>query len=255
MRWCVWSLGVVLLGSPALADRCPAPEGGSAALAQINAEERIEFLHRNLDEQARHGRSWRWWWFGIGSVILTTSVGITIGWAAASPSPVQNANFVDNLIAAGFAVAVPVTSALLTLRVESDAPAIDELLRVTGGGRAGACLVLARMEELAARDAADEALYTGWLAQLAGFVGVGAIAGIMAIEAATASDPSVRDVHWINAAVNAAAGIVLAEAHILSAPTGASRGYEGYLKGRLRPPSRPTISLALGTGLSLRVTW
>ncbi len=245
----------MLLGSPALADRCPAPEGGNAALAQIDAEERIDFLHHRLDEQARYARSWRWWWFGIGSGILATSVGITIGWAAASPSPVQHANFVDNLIAAGFSVAVPVTSALLTLRVESDAPALDELLRETGDGRAGACLVLARMEELAARDAADEALNTGWLAQLAGIVGVGAIAGIMAIEAASASDPNARDVHWINAAINAAAGLVLAEAHILSAPTGASRAYEGYLRGQLRPPSRPTISLALGTGLSLRVSW
>ncbi|HSQ63850.1 MAG TPA: hypothetical protein VLM85_11580, partial [Polyangiaceae bacterium] len=69
------------------------------------------------------------------------------------------------------------------------------------------------------------------------------------------ADPSVRDVHWINAAINAGAGIVLAEAHILSAPTGASRGYAGYLKGQLRPASRPTISLAVGTGLSLRVWW
>jgi hypothetical protein len=256
----VWSVGALLLSSHAFADRCPAPEGGTAALATIDASDRIAFLHRTVDGQARYAKTWKWAWFGIGSATFASSVAITVAWAVAGGDPqVQQANIIDNVVVSGFSIVTPITALLFALRVESDAPVIDQLLHDTANGAAGECLVLARMEELFAKDAAEESLNTGWFAQITALLGLGAMFSIMAVEAATASNSAVSQAHWFNAITNTAVGLVLTEAQILTTPTGAASGYKRYLKGELEHRAKKlSLSVApmtMGPGVSLRLAF
>lgn len=248
---------LVAVTSPALAETCPVPAGGDAKLASMDAAERIEFLRATVDGQAVYANRWKWAWFAIGSATFLGSVGFTLGWAASSEPPdVKNADVVDNAIVSAFSVVTPVTALLFALRVEDDAPAIDKLLRDTGGGRAGSCLVLERMEELFQKDAAEERLNTGWFAQVAALLGLGAMFTIMAVEAATSSSAAVQSAHWQNAAVNTGVGLVLTEAQILTTPTGAASGWKRYLKGDVRAAVKPRLSVTpFGAGVAVGVAF
>jgi hypothetical protein len=239
-------------------DTCAVPENGSAALASISARDRIEFLRSTLDDQARYVRRWKWAWVGIGSAAVVASGALTIGWAAGNDPHVRDANVADNLVATVFSVFTPIVTVVFAPRVESDAPVIDRLLADTGNGEAGACLVLARVEELFAKGAEEEAFATGVLAHLASLLGVAALFGIMAVEAALATDPLARDAHWENAVINGLAGVAYAEAQILTTPTGAVKGWRSYLKGDLHRKSAAAFSvqpLAIAPGLMLRMTF
>lgn len=254
--WGPWCAGALVLSSAAAAraDTCPVPEGGNAKLEQVDARERIDFLHRTVDDQARYAHTWKWAWFGIGSATFASSVGQVIGWAATNEKT-RDANIVDNLVVSGFSIVTPVASLLFALRVEKDAPAIDELLRQTNGGEAGTCMVLARMEELFKLDADEEDFNTGFFAQATALLGLAAMFSIMAVEAATASDPDIRDAHWVNALTNTGAGLILTEAQILTTPTGASRAYKRYLKGDLPRPKLTVSVVPFGAGAALEIAF
>ena len=250
---------LLFASASAVAETCPVPEGGSASLAEIDPRARIDFIRATVDDQARYASRWKWAWLGIGSFTFASSVGITIGWAASGGDPsVRQANVVDGLIVNGFAVIPPISTLLLALRVPADARVIDQLLHDTGDGVAGTCLVLARMEELFEKDAAEERLETGWLVHLATVLGVGAFVAIFAVEGATASTPAVSQAHWFNAAFNGGIGLLLTEAQILTTPTGAATKWSRYVAGDLRPTSKPQLSvapLAVAPGLLFRLTY
>ena len=261
--WCAWlgagplSGALVLLASAASADTCPVPEGGTAQLAAIDARERIAFVHQTETEQARYARTWKWAWFGIGWGLVAAN-GIQAAVWATTDSPAREANIVDNLIVAGFSAVTPIAALLFSNRIEDDAPAIDELLEQTGNGAAGTCLVLARMEELLVKGGEEEAFNTAWFQHVIAWLGVGAMFSIMAVEAATSSVPEVQEAHWINAITNGVGGLILTEAQLLTAPTGAHTGYKRYLKGELPPKKTASWSLApmgLASGLALRIVF
>jgi hypothetical protein len=253
-----FAFGIAMVASTvARADTCPAPKEADAKLATIDARARIDFLHHTLDSQAHYANLWKWWWFGIGSATFATSAAQVVGWAAGN-DVTRDANIIDNLVVSGFSIVTPITALLFALRVESDAPAVDALLRQTNDGAAGTCLVLARIEELFAKGAAEEALNTGVLSQILAFVGLGAMFSIMAVEAATSPHGPIQDVHWANAITNTGVGIILTEAQILTTPTGAASAYKRYLKGDL--PRRTKMSLSIvpmreAPGISLRLTF
>ncbi len=259
--WAVWccSAAVLCASSVALADTCPAPTGGDAKLAAIDARTRIDYLHRTIDDQAHYANLWKWWWFAIGSATFTTSAVQVAAWAAGN-DVAREANIIDNLVVSGFSIVTPVTALLFALRVEDDAPVVDKLLAATNDGAAGTCLVLARIEELFAKSAAEEAQNTGVFAQILAFVGLGAMFSIMAVEAATSPPGEVQNAHWINAITNTGVGILLTEAQILSTPTGAATGYKHYLKGELPPSVRKSVAFSVGPlreapGISLKVVF
>jgi hypothetical protein len=256
--WAVWcaSAAVLLSTSLARADRCPVPAGGSPKLAAVDARERIDFLHRTVDDQARYARTWKWAWFGIGWATFASSAGQAIGWAAGSDKA-REANVIDNLVVSGFSLVTPLSALLFSPRVESDAPVIDRLLRDTAGGAAGTCLVLARMEELVEKDAREEAFNSGPVMQVVSLLGLAGMFSIMAVQAALASDPDVQTAHWINAVVNTAGGLLLTEAQIFTTPTGAVHAYRRYLAGDLpRSPVALSIApLAAGAGVTLRLSF
>ncbi len=258
-RWWAGSCGitVALVAGLAHADTCPVPEGGTAKLASIAASERIDFVHRTEADQAIYARNWKWAWFGIGWGFVAAGLIQAGAWAAGN-DVAREANIVDNLIVAGFSLATPLTAIVFSMRVESDAPAIDELLKQTNGGTAGTCLVLARMEELLQKGGEEEAFNTAWFQHVIAMVGVGALFSIMAVEAATASDHDIQQAHWINAVTNGVGGIIVTEAQLLTAPTGARTGYKRYLKGELdakKSASWSVVPLGVASGVALRVVF
>jgi hypothetical protein len=230
--------------------RCPIPEGADPSLAAVDAAERLDYLHQTLDAQAHYATLWKWSWFGIGSATLTSS----IVFAAVSDN---DADRIDGIIVSGFSVVTPIAALLFSLRAERDAPVVDKLFAETANGRAGECEVLARTEELFAKSADDEAFNTSWLAHAAAILGNGAMFSIMAVEAATTSDPSAREAHWRNAFINTGAGLVLTELQILTTPRGAVHGWRDYLAGHAKragastKPSFAVAPFALAPGLSL----
>ncbi len=178
---------------------------------------------------------------GIGSATFAGSGAITLGWALGNDPVVRTANIIDNTVVTAYSILTPTVALLAAPRIH--APAINALLRQTGDGAAGSCLVLARMEELFVKDAADEAFTTSWLSQVAGFLVLGSMFSIMATEAATASNPHVRDAHWRNAILNTSGGLVLTEFQIFTQPSGSVRAYKRYLKGDLQRKTRAHFSV------------
>jgi hypothetical protein len=262
LRWAVGGAALLLsMSGVAHADTCPVPEGGSAKLAAMDARDRIAFLEGTFHDQARYARTWKWAWFGIGLTTLAASAAQAVGWAVFTDSsnPKREPNIIDNSIVAGFSVVGPFASLLLSLGVEKDAPVVDQLLRDTGGGAAGTCLVLARMEELLVKDGKEERFNTAWFQHVLAVVGVGALFAILGVEAATSSDPVAQQEHWMNAITNSIAGLLLTEGQILTSPTGAVSNYERYLKGG-GVPERKKLAFSLAPnfkepGLSFRVTF
>ncbi len=231
---------VALSSTRSDAQTCAVPRGASEKLASVPASERVAFIRRAMEEQARYTRIWKWTWVGLGSAAVVASTATVIGFAAGN-DPARSANMIDNGVAAVFSLATPIVTVVFAPRIESGE--LEELLRATGGGAAGTCLVLARAEELLARGAADQDVATGWLAHVVSILGAGALFAFMAIEASVATDAASRDAHWVNAALNGAIGVAYAEAQILSTPTGASRNYARYLAGDLHRKSSVHASL------------
>jgi len=250
-------LAGLLVSTPARAEGCPTPEGAAQALARAAPQQRIAFLRQNFEDQGRYATSWKWWWVGIGTTTFASSVAQAAGWAAGDDIR-RNANVIDNLIVSAFSVATPVAALALALRVESDAPRVDALLRQTDGGAGMACLVLQRIEELFRKGAEEEAFDTSWVAHVTGTLGVGAMVAILASEAAAASSVSNRNAHWDNAIGNGIGGLALTEAQILSQPTGAVSAYRRYLRGDLRGGSGSALSFRVvptGSGTSITLRW
>ena len=263
MRWSVGGGAVALLvlgANVARADTCPIPSDGSAALASMDAKDRIALLHSTFDSQAVYAQRWKWAWFGIGMTTLAGSLGQAVGWAAFADSsnPKREPNIVDNAIVSGFSVVGPFVSLIFAPSIEKDAPAMDQLLRETAGGTAGSCLVVSRMEELMRRDVEEEAFNVSWLQHVVAIVGVGALFGILFGEAVSSSDPIVAQEHRQNAISNSLVGLVLTELQILTSPTGAITAWNRYLNGRFSTRKSASFSVAPmfgAAGLSLRVTF
>jgi len=256
MRRATWCAGVLLLSSHSHGGTCPAPAGGDAALAARDASERIDFLHRAIDEHARYAQTWKWGWFAIGLGTVTWSAAQVVGWAA-SNSGVRTANITDNAIITAFSIATPVSALLSAPRIGADGPAIDALLLATANGSAGTCEVLARMEEIFSIGAADESRKAGWLTQLSALLGVGALFSILVVEAANTSVPDVRRTHLQNAILTTVGGVVLTESQIATTPTGAESEHQRYLRGDLRPRAVTfaVTPFQLAPGLSLRLSF
>jgi hypothetical protein len=235
------------------AETCGVPRGASSRLAAVAASERIAFIRQTMEEQARYTRIWKWTWVGVGSATVVASTSAVVGFAAGN-DPARVANMIDNGVAAVFSIATPIVTVVFAPRIDTDT--LEDLLRATGSGSAGTCLVLSRAEELLMKGAGDQDVATGWLAHVVSILGAGALFAFMAVEAASATDPASRDAHWVNAILNGAIGVVYAETQILTTPTGASRAYARYLNGDLHKheTTRVSVQPVVG-GAALTVTW
>jgi hypothetical protein len=217
------ALGVLALLAPCFANAqgCPAPAGGDPKLASIEPMARLSFLHDTLDRQALYAQIWTWSWSAAGA-------GLAWGNFIMADRASNSDDRTDYILAGAFSVLIPVSVHITNLRVMRDAPVLDSLMAGTAGGTTATCLVLARAEELIARDAADEDFHAGWLTHVLTIAGNGVLFGI--VGALHGLD------HWGNAWLDLLGGIPVSELQILTQPTGAARAWKHYRAGTFDVP-------------------
>jgi len=163
----------------------------------------VRDLQQRLDVDAQHTRVWWWGWMATGSALL-------VGQGIAAPLTTGDTQ--KEMIAGALtSTFIPGLLLLHPPLVLADSPRLDARIAETSvGGRLGdPCIVLPRAQELAARDAADQALATGWFAHvfvIGGNLAVGAILGL-----------GFGD--WLGAVKQAVGGSIIGELQILTLPT------------------------------------
>ena len=168
-----------------------------------------------LDVDARRTRAWYWAWMATGTALLAGQ--------GVLASLVHGDERVEFATGAATSVFIPALLILHPPNVMGDAGVLDARLDATTfEGRLGdPCIARERARELLARDAADEALATGWIAHsfvIGGNIAVGLLLGL-----------AFHD--WWGGAKQALGGSAVGELQILTLPAGALKarglGFEG----------------------------
>ncbi|HEV3191483.1 MAG TPA: hypothetical protein VGY54_13335 [Polyangiaceae bacterium] len=168
-----------------------------------------------LDIDARRTRVWYWAWMATGTALL-------VGQATLAPL-VHGDERVEFAAGAATSVFIPAILALHPPSVLGDALVLDARLNATTvDGRLGdSCIARERARELLARDAADEALATGWIAHsfvIGGNIAVGLLLGL-----------AFHD--WWGGGKQALGGSIVGELQILTLPVGALKARGLGLEG------------------------
>jgi hypothetical protein len=176
---------------------------GDAETARCDAS--VRAIQRTLDEDASRTRVWYWAWMATGTALLGGQAALS----AVTTGDMQK-EFITGALTSTF---IPGMLLLHPPMVLADSRRLDARLELTTvGGRLGdPCIVLPRAQELLARDAADQALATGWFAHVfvvGGNIAVGLILGL-----------GFGD--WAGAVKQAVGGSAVGELQILTLPTGA----------------------------------
>jgi hypothetical protein len=209
-----------LTSARAQATECRALDGGSPALAAIDAETRLEWLDRHLHRAAVRAT---WWSVTWG----TLYGGLTIGQAALLPSSDTTGDRAEKIVGASAAFIGVLSVAILPPKVIADsrwwarhrAAAPPELDR---------CALLNTGEQLLLRDAADDEFGIGPLVHIGNFVinvGAGLILGL-------GYD------HWTAWAYTTIVGIVVGEIQVITRPIDAIEDLRRYRAGELESAPR-----------------
>jgi hypothetical protein len=206
---------------------CAPIVGGSPALAEVDAAERLRFLRTSLDDAARRSRRWRTGW-AIGYASLTA------GQLAISPA--FDADTRRDYYVGAFGSAVGLTVALVAPpKVIHDQRWLE---RRISSARAGTdtCALLAEAERLLLRDAAFERFGQSWVIHAGNFafnLGLGLILALWFH-------------HFRAAAINTVVGATIGEIQINTQPTPLGPLLERYREARLgsATPSRMSWSIA-----------
>ncbi len=197
-------------------DRCPVPEGGSAALGAADAGARLSYVRGVLRDQARRARLWTWGW-------AATGVGLAGGSFALAALESDRDKRLEWIVSGGPALWYPLMAVLDPPEAPDDAAALEELVATTSSvhGRMDPCIVLARAEHLLDRAAADEKRRVNLFSQALGITGSLAIGAFIAF---ALGDP-------VGGLVNGAASLGVVELNLFTAPTGAVDAAERYRAG------------------------
>lgn len=210
---------------PALAERCPAPAGASAALAELDSEARLGFLQRGMRHAARQSRIWAW-----SSAALFFAFG-GFEFLGATHAP-DYGDRVDLWVGTASLTFTLVQMTAFMPLVTIDQWALDKRLRRDPPG-AGRCALVAEAERLLARDARSERIATGAAMQAATIVfniGAALVLGI-------AFD------RWTSATINLFSGAAIGEIQILTQPTEMITLEARYRRADLAPPPPPKRAL------------
>jgi hypothetical protein len=196
-----------------LASAAPAQPQDLRQMQQCEANARA--IAAALSADARRTRGWYWAWMATGTALLAGQ--------ATLATLVHGDERVEFVAGAATSVFIPAILVLHPPSVLDDALVLDARLEAsTVDGRLGdPCIARERARELLARDAADEALATGWIAHsfvIGGNIAVGLLLGL-----------AFHD--WWGAGKQAVGGSIVGEIQILTLPAGALKvrglGFEG----------------------------
>jgi hypothetical protein len=227
---------MILSGGLARAETCPAPEG-SPQLAALDAETRLMFLLRAMDEEAAHLHVWSLIWG-------TTYAAATAAQLTAIPF-VQDPVRIDLTVGAVAAAVGSATLYLLPLRITSQAVSANDEARDPDQ-----CRALAKVEARFFKTASIDRLSESWIAH----------AGNVAINAAVVLILGVGFGHWPAAAISGAIGVTVGEVNLLTQPhelVGAERTYrQGLLAASDAYPIIPRLALLSGPAvMGAQLSW
>jgi hypothetical protein len=215
------SLFIALHGGASWAQEpvhCAAADGGSPALAALDARERTRFVRGVMRDQAHRARVWSWTWGATGTGLAAGS--FVLAGLAKTPD-----DRVDPLVGGATSLLIPAAMLIQPLRVMGDDERLAREVPATSVSEPpeDTCRRLARMEALFIASADDEAFGVGIVAQALA-VGVnGAVALILGLGYH----------HWTGALLNGGGGFVLSEFQLYTQPTGAIDALAQYRRGSL----------------------
>jgi hypothetical protein len=183
----------------------------AASLAAVGGETRLAWIDTRLSATARTARIWTWGW-GIGIGVATV--------ANLAPLPfVAPEDRVDWYTSAATTVVGIVPLVIAPLDVIGDARTLRARIDAAGtGSGVHVCGLLAEAETMLVRDAENQRDGQRWWLHVGNVVlnaGVGLFLGL-------------GFHHWGAGAFNAATGVVIGEAIILTQPTGSIGDLERY---------------------------
>jgi hypothetical protein len=222
-----------LSSSAALADECSVPNGASPALAQVDTNLRLRFIHEAMKRDTADATTWRWGWVGgYGAIVVTQAVLI--------PFMKQPSDRIQRYVGGASTIIAMLPPLFIPLEVTKDGPEVDARLKAVGdsGTPEERCDLLHWSETLAARSAHNEHAQTGWVLHV---VNLGYNLIVSAVLGFGFKD-------WTGAAVAGGAGFVLGETQILSQPTRLHEQWEQYKTGALGGEPTPKLSFAVQPG-------
>ena len=168
-------------------------------------ESKLREIQTVLDADARHSRVWYWSWMAAGTALIGGQAAL----AAVTTGNTQK----EFVVGAAASVFIPGMLLLHPPAVLSDSRLLDDRILATSvdGHPGDPCLLVPRAQELLRRDAADQALATGWFAHtfvIGGNIALGLLLGL-----------GFHD--WAGAVKQAVGGSAVGELQILTLPTGA----------------------------------
>jgi hypothetical protein len=210
------SLAVTVRASDAHAQRCPASSGVAPAVAELDARQRLEFIHRRLRHGSRRATIWASMW-GSSYATIATVQGIR---AATSD---EFSTRWESVIAAGSATLGAAFVLVSPPTIIADRIRLDR--RMARLARTDdPCATLAEAERMLARDAANQAFGIGPLMQtvtVAYNIGLGLVFGFWLHD-------------WMAGGITIATGLALSELMIFTQPTDAIDAWRRYRIGDLR---------------------
>jgi hypothetical protein len=214
-----WSIAGLLLAlsatAPARAEtRCPAGAGGTAALAAIDPELRLQFIDRRLGRTAHRAQVWTWGW-GIGIGVGT--VGNLIPLAFVAPQ-----DRIDWYVGAATTAVGVLPLAIAPLDVVGDSRALRGRLAARAPGD-DVCALLADAETKLVRDAQNQADGQRWWLH----------AGNVLLNTGVGLFLALGYRHWAAGAFNAIFGTAIGEAIILTQPTSSIDDLRAYRSGQM----------------------
>jgi hypothetical protein len=221
-------LAVVTAAQQTLGATCVAPPGAPPALASVDGRERLFWISRHLELDARRGRIWALGWgVGIGAAGAASLMAVPF---------VAPSNRVDWYTGAATAAVGVIPFIVSPLSVTRDAPKLGELIAATPlADDDQTCALLAKAELTLRDDAANERRNRAWYIHV----------GNLAFNTGVFLFLGLGFHHWTAGAVNGLAGAAVGEAIIFTQPTGAIRAAEAYDRGDLSaaspPPREPRV--------------
>jgi hypothetical protein len=224
---------VLLAGSVATAQECPIPAEANPRLQGTPSELRLQYLHDALLHDGLNAVRWRWYW--TGSLVISAS-------ALLGTSQLLHESQRVDFYVAGAALAFEILPLqILPLKVGLDGPAFDAKVRAAAASET--CALIQMGEKLLLRDAADEAVNEGWIAQVSNVAYNLIVAAILGF-----------GFHqWVPAAVSGIGGLIINEANIFTQPARLPELWKLYQAGQLTTPAPPPVSvrpLPAGVGVS-----
>jgi hypothetical protein len=195
---------------------CVAPPGAPAALAAVDGHERLFWITRQLEVDARSGRLWaKAWGVGIGLAGAASLMAVPF---------VEPSKRVDWYTGAATAAVGVIPFIVSPLTVTRDAPRLRDLLDAAPlDDDAHVCGLLAKAELMLRDDAANERRNRAWYIH----------AGNLAFNTGVLLFLGIGYHHWTAGAVNGLAGAAVGEAIIFTQPTGAIDAARAYDRGDL----------------------